>query len=95
MEVRFTSLRLLEPRTGPSSRPMKCCRAWPNQLESGIDSTSEMQIANARLWREAWEHAIGIATPPLGQPQTTFRFELFRDRSDKATLKKNPARRLG
>lgn len=95
MEVRFTSLRLLEPRTGPSSRPMKCCRAWPNQLESGIDSTSEMQIANARLWREAWEHAIGIATPPLGQPQTTFRFELFPRQERQGNAQKKPSAKAG
>jgi len=78
MEVRFTFLRLLEQRIGPSSRLLKCYRAWLNQLESGIDSMSESQIANARLWREAWEHASEIATPLLSQPQTTtFRFELF------------------
>ncbi|BEP41910.1 hypothetical protein ABL849_18785 [Variovorax sp. 375MFSha3.1] len=78
MEVRFTFLRLLEQRIGPSSRLVKCYRAWLNQLESGIDSMSESQIANARLWREAWEHASEIATPLLSQPQTTtFRFELF------------------
>jgi len=78
MEVRFTFLRLLEQRIGPSSRLVKGYRAWLNQLESGIDSMSESQIANARLWREAWEHASEIATPLLSQPQTTtFRFELF------------------
>jgi len=78
MEVRFTFLRLLEQRIGPSSRLLKCYRAWLNQLESGIDSMSESQIANARLWREAWEHASEIATPLLSQPQTTtFQFELF------------------
>lgn len=78
MEVRFTFLRLLEQRIGPSSRLLKCYRAWLNQLESGIDSMSESQIVNARLWREAWEHASEIATPLLSQPQTTtFQFELF------------------
>ncbi|HEX7863677.1 MAG TPA: hypothetical protein VF555_01945 [Variovorax sp.] len=78
MEVRFTFLRLLEQRIGTSSRLVKCYRAWSNQLESGIESMSDTQIANARLWREAWEHAIEIATPLLSQPQTTtFRFELF------------------
>ncbi|WP_432725853.1 hypothetical protein [Variovorax sp. W6] len=78
MEVRFTFLRVLEQRIGTSPRLVKCYRAWLNQLESGLDSMSDTQIANARLWREAWEHASEIATPLLSQPQTTtFRFELF------------------
>lgn len=53
---------LMEVRIGPSSRLLKCYRAWLNQLESGIDSMSESQIVNARLWREAWGHASEIAT---------------------------------
>ena len=78
MEVRFTFLRLLEERVGPSSRLLKCHRAWQNLLEFGIDSMSETQITHARSWREAWEHASEVATPLLSQPQTTtFRFELF------------------
>ncbi|MGJ7498860.1 hypothetical protein ACSFBF_00735 [Variovorax sp. ZT5P49] len=78
MEVRVMFLRLLEQRIGASSRLVKCYRAWLTQLEFGTGSLSDAQLANARIWREAWEHAIEIATPLLSQPQTTtFRFELY------------------
>lgn len=57
---------------------VNCYLAWSSQLESGPESMTDAQIANARVWRDAWDHASDIATPLLSQPQTTaFRFELF------------------
>lgn len=79
MEVRFTFLRLLEEHIGAPSRVVRCYRAWTSQLESGTEALSETQKAYARAWREAWEHATGLAAPLLSKPQTTaFKFELLR-----------------
>ncbi|MGJ7526822.1 hypothetical protein [Variovorax sp. GB1P17] len=78
MEVRFTFLRLLEQRIGRPERVVKCYRAWSSQLESGTGTMGQAQIAHARAWREAWEHASEVAVPLLSHPHTTaFRFELY------------------
>lgn len=78
MEVRFTFLRVLEQRIGPPTRVVKCYRAWSSQLEWGTESMTDTQIANARAWREAWEHAVGVAALLLSHPRNTkFHFELL------------------
>ncbi len=78
MEVRFTFLRMLEQRIGPPTRVVKCYRAWSSQLEWGTESMTDTQIANARVWREAWDHAFDVAAPLLSHPRNTkFHFELL------------------
>jgi hypothetical protein len=78
MEVRFTFLRVLEQRIGTPTRVVKCYRAWSSQLEWGTESMTDMQIANARVWSEAWAHATDVAAPLLSQPRNTkFHFELL------------------
>ncbi|WP_198085433.1 hypothetical protein [Variovorax sp. E3] len=78
MEVRFTFLRVLEQRIGSPQRVVKCYLAWSSQLESGTETMTDAQIANARVWRDAWDHASSVAVPLLSNPQATaFRFELF------------------
>ncbi|MFH0131045.1 hypothetical protein ACGLHS_12610 [Variovorax sp. VaC1] len=77
MEVRFTFIRVLEQRIGGPAQVLKCYRAWASQMESGARTMAEAQIASARAWQEAWEHASEVTVPLLSHPQTTvFRFEL-------------------
>jgi len=79
MEVRFTFLRLLEQRIGAPTHVVKCYRAWASQLESGSGALTQAQVALARAWREAWDHATEQAAPLLSNPRTTeFQFELLR-----------------